>query len=257
MEWFGRFSVVVVMSGLFVQGCSDVSDRRDAKESSEPTLSGDAPAEFVEATEPIVAKLTGSPGTIETGEVFQKVCATCHGDQGEGKPELKTPAIAGLPDWYVTEQTGKFRSGLRGAHPEDLPGQMMRAIAVSLTPDQILEAARYNEELPPGKTEMHGDKASVDRGRYIFANECMKCHRFNGKGEVVFHSAPLITLNRDYLVRQLKNYRNGRRGNESSDLYGQKMVEVAGNLTDESIEDVVNFIGALAHGDDPRPAMEF
>lgn len=58
-------------------------------------------------------------------------------------------------------------------------------------------------------------------------------------------------------MRQLKKYRNGRRGNATSDFYGGKMVEIAGTLSDQSIEDVVNFIGALAHGDDPRPALDF
>ncbi|MDP4583477.1 MAG: hypothetical protein NWT04_06120 [Verrucomicrobiales bacterium] len=55
----------------------------------------------------------------------------------------------------------------------------------------------------------------------------------------------------------MKKYRNGRRGNATSDFYGGKMVEIAGTLSDQSIEDVVNFIGALAHGDDPRPALDF
>ena len=91
----------------------------------------------------------------------------------------------------------------------------------------------------------------------MFANECMQCHRYNGRGEVVFHSAPLTTLDRDYLVRQLKKYRNGWRGNDKSDFYGHKMVVIGGTLSDQAIEDVVNFIGALAHGDDPRPAMDF
>ncbi len=193
---------------------------------------------------------------LEEGKIFQQVCANCHGEKGEGKEELKAPSIGGLPNWYVAEQTEKFRSGLRGAHPEDIYGQQMRAITLALTPEQVKDASRYNEKLPAGKTQQRGNKASIDRGRYIFANRCMACHRYNGTGEIVFHSAPLISLNIEYLERQLKKYRNGWRGNDESDLYGKKMIDMAGSMEDQEIEDVVNYIGALAHGDDPRPAME-
>lgn len=217
----------------------------------------EAPTE-PEPQEPAVEiPATPDMASVKQGEVYKTVCASCHGPEGKGNPALKSPAIAGLPAWYVKEQTGKFKSGLRGAHPEDTEGQLMRSISMILSPEQLAEAADHVARLPEGKTEMHGDKKSVDRGRSIFANECMQCHRYNGRGEVVFHSAQLTTLNRDYLVRQLKKYRNGWRGNDKSDFYGHKMVEIAGTLSDESIEDVVNFIGALAHGDDPRPALDY
>ncbi len=193
---------------------------------------------------------------LEEGKIFQQVCANCHGEKGEGKEELKAPSIGGLPEWYVAEQTEKFRSGLRGAHPKDIFGQQMRAITLSLTPEQVKDASAYNQKLPAGKTQKRGGKASIDRGRYIFANNCMACHRYNGSGEIVFHSAPLISLNIEYLERQLKKYRNGWRGNDESDLYGKKMIDTAQLMEDQEIEDVVNYIGALAHGDDPRPAME-
>ena len=75
-------------------------------------------------------------------------------------------------------------------------------------------------------------------------------------GEVVFHSAPLISLNRSYLKRQLENYRAGHRGADPGDLYGQKMVAISSRLSDEEIALYVDYIGALAHGDDPRGARE-
>jgi cytochrome c553 len=84
----------------------------------------------------------------------------------------------------------------------------------------------------------------------------MECHRYNGKGEIVFHSAQLISLNRSYLRRQLQNFRSGRRGATVGDRYGAKMVEKTKNLTDDEIERFATYIGALAHSDDPRGARE-
>lgn len=188
--------------------------------------------------------------------VYAQVCAACHGEAGEGKEELHSPSITGLPTWYLEEQVKKFRDGSRGFHPEDLPGQQMRAISLGLSDEQIAEAAATVAAMPVRLTEPPPPGFDLETARYRYANECMECHRYNGKGEIVFHSAPLISLNRSYLRRQMVNYRAGLRGATEGDLYGAKMVENMKHLTDEEIELFVNYIGALAHGDDPREARE-
>lgn len=198
---------------------------------------------------------TPPPPTTSAG-IYAQVCAACHGEKGEGKEELHSPSIAGLPAWYIEEQIRKFRSGARGFHPEDLPGQQMRAISLILTETQISEAGKAVAGMPSGLTEAPPPDFDLETARYRYANECMECHRYNGKGEVVFHSAQLISLNRSYLQRQLHNFRAGRRGATEGDLYGAKMVENMKRLTDEEIEMFVHYIGALAHGDDPRSARE-
>ena len=52
------------------------------------------------------------PGTPVT---FANLCAACHGVCGEGNLALRTPSIAGLPEWYVRQELEKFRSGQRGS----------------------------------------------------------------------------------------------------------------------------------------------
>lgn len=188
--------------------------------------------------------------------VYAQVCAHCHGANGQGNEELHSPSITGLPAWYIEEQVRKFRDGSRGFHPEDLPGRQMRAISLTLTDVRIAEAAATVAAMPVRPTEPPPPGFDPEAARYRYANECMECHRYNGKGEIVFHSAPLVTLNRSYLRRQLMNYRSGRRGTTGGDLYGAKMVEKMKNLTDAEIEMFVNYIGALARGDDPRGARE-
>ncbi|MDF1824428.1 MAG: c-type cytochrome [Verrucomicrobiales bacterium] len=187
---------------------------------------------------------------------FARVCVACHGEQGQGNELLKSPSIAGMPSWYIEEQFRKFREGERGAHTDDAPGQQMRAIALTLTDEQISEAAEAVSKLPVILTEAPGPGAEVEKGRYLFANECMECHRYNGKGEVVFKSAQLISLNRSYLRRQLENFHERKRGAAGTDTYGNKMVDVTARLSDDEMDLLVDYIGALAHGDDPRPARE-
>jgi len=216
------------------------------------TESGNPKSEIQNSNQPPVLP---SPAGIAPEQTFALVCSACHGPAGEGKAELKAPAIGGLPSWYVMEQIEKFRNGFRGSHPEDIPGLQMKAIALSFTGDQLEAAARAIEKLPAKPTPIIAG-GDVDRGRKIFANNCINCHRFNGEGERVFHSAPLVTLDPDYLRRQLHNYARGWRGASPQDFYGSKMVMVSSGLTDRDIEDMIRYIGELAHGDDPRPAME-
>lgn len=200
------------------------------------------------------ADLPSQPAT--ESDFFATTCAVCHGEKGEGKSELFSPSIAGLPWWYVEVQMKQFRDGHRGVHPEDIPGQQMRAISLSLTDKQISEVAKLVEEMPAILTAAPAEGADLEQGRYRYANECMECHRYNGTGDRVFQSAPLVTLNRDYLIRQMKNYRDGLRGAVPADLYGVKMVQICETMTDEDIVEIVDYIGALAHGDDPRIAWE-
>lgn len=195
--------------------------------------------------------LSAAPTTV-----YGQVCAVCHGEKGEGKEEQFSPSIAGLPAWYIEEQVSKFRKGTRGFHEEDIPGQLMRGIALSLTEEQIKSAAETASTFPRILTEAPPEGADLTRGRKLYANECMACHRYNGTGEATFHSAQLIALNRSYLHRQLHHYRDGKRGATENDIYGNKMVLVTSRLSDEDIEALVNYIGALAHGDDPRSEME-
>tara|TARA_R110002096_G_scaffold44229_12_gene118971 strand:+ start:2036 stop:2725 length:690 start_codon:yes stop_codon:yes gene_type:complete len=187
---------------------------------------------------------------------YEQVCLACHGEKGQGKEELLSPSIAGLPAWYIEEQFRKFQDGKRGAHMEDVQGQQMRAITLSLTDQQIKDAAETVSKFPVILTELPSDEVDLAKGRRLFANECMACHRYNGKGEAVFHSAQLISLNRSYLRRQLENFHSGKRGAQPGDIYGKKMVDVSSRLGDEEIDALVDYIGALAHGDDPRPERE-
>jgi len=223
----------VLFVGVFLSSCSGDKEDPPAVQPSSP------------ATAP-----------VSTSGVYAQVCAACHGEKGEGKEELFSPSITGLPTWYLEEQVKKFRSGARGFHPEDLPGQQMRAVSLTLTDAQIAEAAATVAAMPVRLTEPPPPGFDLETARFRYANECMECHRYNGKGEIVFHSAPLISLNRSYLKRQLMNYRSGRRGASEGDLYGAKMVENMKRMSDSEIEMFVNYIGALAHGDDPRSARE-
>ncbi len=63
---------------------------------------------------------------------FQSICITCHGPDGHGNKDLGAPPIVNQSDWYLVAQLAKFQSGMRGTHPEDVTGQQMRAMSMTM-----------------------------------------------------------------------------------------------------------------------------
>jgi cytochrome c553 len=75
-----------------------------------------------------------SPVTVEGdvelgGDYYNQFCGACHGAEAEGNAALNSPRLVGSDDWYLMAQLRDFRSGTRGAHPDDRTGKQMRAMA--------------------------------------------------------------------------------------------------------------------------------
>ena len=86
-------------------------------------------------------------GDVEHGADLYVICANCHGADGRGI-KMNAPRQAGIDDWYLQRQLENFKSGLRGAHPQDLSGKQMGFMARTLHDDQaILDVVAYINSL--------------------------------------------------------------------------------------------------------------
>lgn len=183
------------------------------------------------------------PGEARGPAVFE-TCATCHGAQGEGMREYGAPAIAGLPEWYVRAEVEKFRSGARGAHPDDVQGLRMRGMARSLNHEGDVEAiAAYVAALPPvSPTDGEGD---ATHGQALYAT-CAQCHGEHAEGDETRGAPPLVHLDAWYVETQIHNFRSGVRGASPLDESGRTMAPMAlGLADDQSIRDVVAYVRSL------------
>lgn len=196
--------------------------------------------------EPAAAAAKGEPNLELGKQKYRLVCAQCHGEKGEGNLELKSPSIAGLPDWYVAIQIGKFQKDWRGAKPEDVPGTVMHAIATSLDPEAVRDLAGYikSQKLIPTTVTLEG--GDPVKGAELFRERCMECHRYNGRGEPAFRSGQLIGLQDWYIVSQLKKFREGLRGAAENDIDGAKMHRITERIPDQSFLDLTSHIAELA-----------
>ena len=187
---------------------------------------------------------TGAPAS---GEELYDACENCHGSNGAGKPEIEAPQIAGLPQWYIEAQVLKFRSGGRGAHPDDLAGMRMRPLSQSMPNDESVTAvAKYVSRLPRQATEPKVAGGDASRGRDYYA-PCVTCHGASGEGNRALNSPPLAGAHDWYLTSSLRKFINGVRGADPmTDPTGSQMRAMAITLPDDqAIKDVVAYISTF------------
>jgi cytochrome c oxidase subunit 2 len=191
-------------------------------------------------------RLAKKPGNAQAGEAQYAVCATCHGAAGEGNQALNAPKLAGQGAWYMRRQLEYFKSGVRGAHEDDVFGQQMAAMSGMLVDEAAIEnVITYIETLPnkAAQTTISGD---VEAGRKIYVT-CGACHGVNGEGIAATNAPRQAGMSDWYLANQLKNFREGVRGAHSGDEYGFQMVMMGAMLKDEDrINDVVAYINTLS-----------
>jgi cytochrome c553 len=186
---------------------------------------------------------------VEQAERLYGVCVHCHGAHGEGRPELGTPRIGDLTADYVYGQLTAFRNGTRGAHAEDLDAKPMRAIATGLGGDETVKTlATFVEHLAP-EHRSAGDKRPD--GEALF-QPCIACHGADARGNPELKAPDLLFQDSSYLARQLKNYRDNKRGADGADPLATAMAAQAAPLSDENIEAVVAHIASLRP---ERPAL--
>jgi len=72
---------------------------------------------------------------------------------------------------------------------------------------------------------------------------CTTCHGADGIGNIAIEAPRLAGMEAWYLKRQLENFRSGIRGTHGQDIQGIAMQPMAAKLTDESIADIVDWVG--------------
>lgn len=186
-------------------------------------------------------------GNVDTGQALYGVCASCHGQLGQGNAALNAPKLTGQSAWYLTGQLINFKAGVRGSHEDDLYGAQMAQMAKVLRDDQaIYDVAAYIKTLPDVPAPATITEGSAIDGAKIYAT-CAGCHGEMGQGIGAMYAPRLAGMSDWYLARQLHNYKAGIRGAHDEDKYGPQMALMAAILKNEqSVKDVVAYIDTLA-----------
>jgi cytochrome c553 len=163
----------------------------------------------------------------------ENACSRCHGVLGIGRPQEKTPRLAGQPRFYLHKQLDDFASGARFS-------EKMTPVARALSPAQREAVASYYASLYaiPYPEPPYGEPILIQKGGVLSAlgdaergmRACEICHADAGVG--IAPSFPYLAGQYAYYTeRQLLLWKAGLRRNDPLDV----MAEIAERLDEEEI----------------------
>jgi cytochrome c553 len=189
-------------------------------------FAGDSPDE--------IKKRIGA-GNPVAGKEKSALCQGCHGEDGNSA-SADFPKLAGQYAAYIQKQIHDFQSGSRS-------DPVMSGMAATVTDNQdLLDISAYFAS----QKQMKGDVPVISKSgkeRFLSDNGCVNCHGPNGKGAGPGNPhAPVIGgQHKEYLVKQLKNFRSGARKNEPSGM----MALIASMMYDEEIEEIASYVSGM------------
>ena len=196
-------------------------------------------------SQPTFGELQARPaGDPALGAASYAVCSACHGPQGQGLQALNAPKLSGQDPRYLKKQLQHYKAGIRGTHEDDIYGRQMQPMAATLVNDTFIDnVIAYIGTLPdtPAPTTVDGN---IAHGAKLYTI-CANCHGADGMG-IALNAPRQAGINDWYLLNQLKNFKNGVRGEHPYDLHGKQMGFMARTLHDEqAMRDVVAYINTL------------
>lgn len=170
-------------------------------------------------------------------------CASCHGDDAQGKPALQAPRLNHLAPVSLLQQLEKFRRGWRGGEGASEPARQMAASMDMLPPEGAwpeLVSWIASRDSTPSVITVAGD---MERGRALYRQFCAACHGPQAQGNLALNAPRLVGGDDWYLLSQLHAFRDGERGRERGDRTGRQMRAMAAALPDdEAPADIVSWI---------------
>ena len=180
-------------------------------------------------------KLRIGKGDPVAGKIKSALCQSCHGEDGNSTIS-NFPKIAGQYALYIQKQIKDFKAGTR-------QDPLMTDIALTITNDQdLFDISAYFAS----QKQMKGAKAvptKAGQRRFESGNGCQTCHGIKGKGLAPDSPfAPVIGgQHKDYLIKQITDFRNNARTNESTGMMGL----ISDLMNDEQIEEIATYESGL------------
>ncbi len=183
-------------------------------------------------------------GDAKVGKEKSAMCQGCHGEEGiSAAPNF--PNLAGQFQKYIERQIHDFQDGKR-------VDPMMSGMAASITELQDLkDIAAYFASKKRMKGTPSGNKELAAKGKVIFYEgnadtgvyACSNCHGENGYGKDAQNNVfPVVSgQTKDYLVKQLSDFRSGDRHNDPAGM----MSSVAKKMTPAEIDAVAEFVAGM------------
>jgi len=177
------------------------------------------------------------PDLNKGAALYGQVCVACHAADGNSSIPAN-PKLAQQHPEYLVKQLQEFKAGKR-ADP------IMQGMAAILSEDDMRNVSWWLAS-KQAKEGFAKDKDLVAMGERIYRGgiqerniaACAGCHSPNGSG-IPAQYPRLSGQHADYTVKQLVDFRDGKRGNNV------QMRDVAAKLNDREIKAVADYIAGL------------
>ena len=181
----------------------------------------------------LLAVILPSPALADATAGAQKSasCSVCHGIDGNS-PSGVYPNLAGQTPQYLFKQIKDFKEGRR-------QNAIMGTMIASLSEEDMRDLADFFSSQQPNTTPYQLDATKIAEGKKLTEDaKCTTCHlrSFKGAAEI-----PRVARQQyAYTVKQLKDFRDGRRTNDNG-----LMGAITKDLTDEQITSLARYVGSL------------
>ncbi|MDX9740589.1 MAG: c-type cytochrome [Gammaproteobacteria bacterium] len=192
-----------------------------------------------------MANAAVADGDPVAGEAKGAMCAGCHGADGNSEAGM-FPRLAGQYSSYIVKQLRDFQQGHR-ANNEIMSGM---AATVASVEDAKDIGAFFQVQKLAKQPIMPTDPKLVSQGEKIYNQGvpasgvygCVNCHgpKGTGKSENIAQFPRLVGQHKEYLVKQLTDFRAGTRANDPAGM----MKDIARKLTDDEISAVSEYLAA-------------
>ena len=174
---------------------------------------------------------------VENGKRIFRYCIDCHQPNGWGSPAEAIPQTAGQHRSVIIKQLSDIRAGNRDARRmtpyarEDLLGGAQG----------IADVAGYVSTLPMTPTPSHGNGRDLGGAGAVYKTRCARlCHGMYGEGDDRTVKPRIHGQHYEYLFRQLKLIRDGKRRNAN-----KAMVRRLDGLTDAALSALADYVSRL------------
>lgn len=193
----------------------------------------------------VLASAVHAEGDPEAGQAKAGLCAGCHGADGNSATGM-FPRLAGQYGDYIVKQIRDFQRGHR-ANNEVMAGMAGTIASVQDAKDigAYFESQKIAEQpvLPPNPDLVrHGERIFVDGNDDTGVYGCINCHGPKGVGRApdISQFPRLVGQHKDYIVKQLQDFRAGTRSNDPAGM----MSDIARKLSDDEIQAVAEYLSA-------------
>jgi cytochrome c553 len=174
-------------------------------------------------------------GDLERGRVAYEVCQGCHRPDGAGRPDGSYPQLAGQWAEVLLKQMTDIRGGRRD-NPKMHPFITVRVIGVQ----DMADIAAYLRSVKPPPDNGKGPGTNPALGARLYDRNCQDCHGRQGEGDDAEFYPVLAGQHYNYLVRQIREIRDGVRRNAN-----RTMRREVRDYSDADIEAVADHISRL------------